>query len=91
MKSPLSAAWKRIEEEPVAFQAVLQAALALSVSFGLELTDDQVASLLGFTALLLGFLTRRVVTPLANPKDDAGNRLVPHTLAIEPNAALHSV
>lgn len=53
----------RIKEEPSMFQGVLQAAIALAVSFGVGLTGDQVGALLAFTAILLAFLTRSQVTP----------------------------
>jgi hypothetical protein len=77
MKGIVKRLSQRVMEEPVAFQALLQGSLATLVTFGLDLSDEQTGSLLTFTALLLGFLTRRAVTPLADPKDDLGNRLVP--------------
>lgn len=49
--------------EPVAAQAVIVAALAMLTSFGLNWTGEQVGAVTGFTAVLLGFLTRSVVAP----------------------------
>jgi len=58
-----------IRQEPVLFQALIQAALALLVAFGSHLSAGQVGSLVAFSAALLSFLTRTQVTPVANPKD----------------------
>lgn len=59
------AIWGRVLEEPVMTQAVLQAGLALLVTFGLGWTLEQVGATLALTAALLGWLTRSKVTPVA--------------------------
>ena len=51
--------WSR---EPAMILAVVQAALALLMGFGLKLTGDQVALVMAFLAAVLGLLTRRQVT-----------------------------
>lgn len=56
--------WNR---EPAATLAVVQAALALAVGFGLALTGEQVALILAFTAAVLGWVTRSQVTPVNSP------------------------
>jgi hypothetical protein len=69
---------ERIKQEPVAFQAVIQALLALLVGFKVVvLTQDQVGLIWGLTAALLAFFTRSAVTPIANPKNSEGQPLVP--------------
>ncbi|HKE25116.1 MAG TPA: hypothetical protein VKB88_22300 [Bryobacteraceae bacterium] len=68
---------QRIKQEPVMFQAVIQAALALGLSFGLKLSSSQVGAILAFTAASLSFWARSQVTPMVNPKTDDGIPLVP--------------
>ncbi len=53
--------WNR---EPVLFMAVVQAAIALALAFGLHLTTEQVGAILALAAALLGLITRTQVTPL---------------------------
>jgi hypothetical protein len=69
----------QIKEEPVLFQSVVQAGLAVVSGYNLipGLTQDKMGLLLAFSASLLGFFTRRVVTPTSKPKNDAGTPLVP--------------
>lgn len=59
----MSAIFARISAEPVAFYAVVQAALTLAVTFGLRLTPEQTGAVLVFTGAVLAFLTRQRVTP----------------------------
>jgi hypothetical protein len=66
---------KQIQEEPVLFQGVVQAILALGTSFGLSLSVYQVGTIAAVSAALLSFITRQNVTPVANPKDHSGNQL----------------
>jgi hypothetical protein len=69
----------RIKEEPVLFQTVVQASLAVIAGWELipGLTQEKMGLLLAFSAALLGFYTRSAVTPTSNPKNDAGTPLVP--------------
>ena len=67
---------KQIREQPVYCQGVIQAFIALLVAFGLDLTGDQVGTITAATAALLAFATHTQVTPLANPKDNTGNKLI---------------
>lgn len=70
--------FKQIRQEPVLFQGLVQALFPVLVAFGvLQLQESQLGVLYAFTAALLSFLTRTQVTPLSNPRDDAGNRLAP--------------
>jgi len=66
-----------IKQEPVLFQALIQAGLALALSFGANLSAGQVGTILAFTAALLSFVTRTQVTAVANPKTNDGTKLVP--------------
>lgn len=56
------------------------AILSAAVSFGLDITNDQQSKLLaliGFVAVYaVAFLARPKVTPVADPKNDAGEQLV---------------
>lgn len=67
----------QIRQEPVLFQGLLQAALALVIAFGLRLSPEAIGAILAFTAALLSFATRTQVTPNANPRTPEGTRLVP--------------
>lgn len=61
--------------------AVVTSLLALVTSFGLDITDDQQAAILGFVAvaapIVLALAVRPRVTPTSAPRDDAGRVLVP--------------
>ena len=65
---------KQIQQEPVLFQGVVQAILALGMSFGLGLNVNQVGTVAAVSAAVLSFITRQNVTPVANPKDSKGNQ-----------------
>ena len=62
----MSKVWKRVYEEPVACQAMIVSGIALGSAFGLGWNGDQVGAVTSFTAVVLGFLTRSVVTPFGN-------------------------
>jgi hypothetical protein len=66
----------QIREQPVYCQGLIQAFIALMVAFGLDLTGDQVGTITAATAALLAFVTHSHVTPLANPKDNSGKKLI---------------
>lgn len=69
---------KWIMKEPVAVQGFIQAVLACLTGFGvLKLSAEQVSLLLGVTAAFLALVTRQVVTPLSDPKNNQGQKLVP--------------
>lgn len=53
----------RIKHEPVLTLALIQAAVAMAVGFGLGWTGEQVALVTAFAAALLGFIARSRVTP----------------------------
>ena len=52
--------WNR---EPAAILAALQAIIAVAVSFGLDLSAEQVGGILAATAAVLGLITRSKVSP----------------------------
>lgn len=64
MTNLLRGIWDRITNEPVMTLALVQAALALAVTFGLRWTPEQVGAFLALTAAVLGFIARRQVTPV---------------------------
>lgn len=61
--------------EPVMYMVLVEAAIALVVSLGFELTGDQTAAILGFAAAILGFIARQTVTPVADPRAPDGTPL----------------
>lgn len=70
-----------------AVAAILGALVALGV---LDLTAEQTGALVGavsaIVALVTAFLARHQVTPLSNPRDNTGRRLVPESrgMHVEP-------
>ena len=53
--------WNR---EPALILGVVQAVLALAVSFGLDLSVEQTGALLAVSAAVLAVVTRQKVTPV---------------------------
>lgn len=64
-----------------AIVAVVSAALALLVSFGLGIDPAQVQAILTFVGVIapfvVAYLARKKVTPLSDPRDADGNPLTP--------------
>lgn len=54
---------ERLKNEPALVVGVLQAVLALAVSFGLDLSADQVGGIMAVSAAVLAVLVRSRVTP----------------------------
>ncbi len=61
--------------EPAALLGLIQAGLALAIGFGFELSGEQVALVMAFSAAVVAFLTRQAVTPTADPRLDLGTRV----------------
>lgn len=61
--SNISTLWGR---EPAMVVALVQAALVLGVSFGLDISAEQIAAILALSAIVLGLITRSQVTAPAN-------------------------
>lgn len=63
-----------------AITSIVSAAIALLVAFGVHLTADQTAAILGFITVLAPWVVALVghntTTPLSNPKDSTGAELV---------------
>lgn len=53
-----------MNSEPALIVGVLQALIALAVAFGLQLTADQIAAIMGLIAVIGAFVTRYHVTPV---------------------------
>ena len=60
--------WNR---EPAAIIAALQTLLAVAITFGLDLSAEQVGGILAATAAVLGLITRSQVSPVALLDDAA--------------------
>ena len=58
---------ERIHQEPALTLAMVQAAVALAVGFGLPVTPEQVSLIVAFSAAVLGWVTRTQVTPAGKP------------------------
>lgn len=60
----LSRVWERIEAEPAVVGAIVSTILTLAVSFGLNLTTDQMALVVTLVNLIVGLFVRNRVTPV---------------------------
>lgn len=70
------------KREPVVLQAAAFALFNLLGAFGVVAwTCSQFAAVNAVVAALLGLVTRRLVTPLADPKDAYGRQLAPQGAA----------
>ncbi|HEV8558735.1 MAG TPA: hypothetical protein VGR06_20385 [Actinophytocola sp.] len=70
LKSPVRKAIDFVGTEPVAFQGIIQASLATLVGFGvISMTSEQTGLVMALTAAVLGFVTRRYVTPNSKISD----------------------
>lgn len=60
--------------------AIVAAGIVLLVSFGLPVSPDQTEAIIGFVTiiapLVVAVLARNKVTPLADPRNSAGDELV---------------
>jgi hypothetical protein len=56
--------WDKIANEPVLLLNVVNAALALAISFGLDLTPEQKAGIIGLTTVVLNLFARSQVVPV---------------------------
>jgi hypothetical protein len=64
--------------EPVLFQTLVMAIINLGIVFGVvNLDDAQIGGINLALAAILGFIVRKAVTPLAEPKNNQGQPLVP--------------
>ena len=50
--------------EPAMVLALVQAGIALAVSFGLKLEPEQIGAIVTLSAIILGLITRTKVTPV---------------------------
>ena len=53
----------RIQEEPALFYGLVNALIALAISFGLQLNNAQIGAVMAVVAIVLAILTRTAVTP----------------------------
>jgi len=52
------------DREPSAFLSLVSAGVSLVTAFGFDLSGEQVGSIMAFTAVVVGFITRSKVTPV---------------------------
>lgn len=53
-----------MKTEPAVIVSLVAAAIALAVSFGLELSNEQTGAILAFVTIVAGLVTRSKVTPV---------------------------
>ena len=56
----------RVRREPALVSGLVAAVIGLGVSFGLELSKEQVGAIMALVVSILAFVTRRQVTPYVN-------------------------
>lgn len=67
-----------LRREPVLIYAAFVAVLNVLIAFGvLDLNAAQTNALIALIAAALGIITRKLVTPLANPRDAQAQQLTP--------------
>ncbi len=59
--------------EPAAILGLIQAGLALAIGFGLQLSGEQTALVMAFSAAAVALITRQSVTPIADPRLPVGS------------------
>ena len=79
IKRAIGAVWGRILEEPVYTQGLVVAGIAAGTAFGLGWNGAQVGAVSALSAAFLSWLTRRAVTPVANPTLPAGTSVTVET------------
>jgi len=52
-----------IKNEPALIVGLVQAILALVLAFGVDLSEEQIGSILAITSVILAIVTRMLVTP----------------------------
>ena len=67
----MSAIVRRIAGEPVLVSALVAALIALGVAFGLNLTPEQVGSIMAVVTAVLALVVRAKVTPVVGPQHQA--------------------
>ena len=61
---------QRIKREPALVAGVISAVIALAVSFGADLSSEQVGAIMAVVAAVTALFTRQQVTPVAKARDD---------------------
>ena len=60
----MTAILDKIRAEPALALGLVGSLIALLTAFGLDLSADKTAALMGFTSVMLGLVTRSLVTPV---------------------------
>lgn len=71
--------------EPAAIAAFIAIVINLAITFGLDLTAEQIALINAVVVAGLALIVRQNVTPTANPVLPAGTQVTVETPADEPN------
>lgn len=58
--------WERIKAEPALVTGIVSAAIALAISFGFGLSEQQVGAIMALVVAILSIVTRQAVTPNVN-------------------------
>lgn len=69
----MSTLTEKIQNEPVLVTALVQAAIVVAASFGLDLTAEQTSGIVVLTGALLAFIARSKVSPVTPDPVDPGD------------------
>lgn len=67
----------RLSKEPVTAAVLVPVIVWLATYFGFNVDEETATAIAGALLVLIGLFARQRVTPLADPHDNAGRKLVP--------------
>lgn len=66
-----------MNKEPVAIAILVPIVIWLAAHFGLKVDEDAASAIAGAVLVILGVFARQTVTPVADPHNNKGQKLVP--------------
>lgn len=66
-----------LNKEPVATATIVPIIIWCAAHFGFDVDEDGATAIAGAVLVILGLFARQTVTPLANPHNNEGQKLVP--------------
>lgn len=71
-----------MNKEPVAIATLIPIIVWLAAHYGFNLDEDTASAIAAGVLFILGIFARQTVTPVADPHDNDGRKLVPETTKI---------
>lgn len=73
-----------LNKEPVTLAVLVPIIVWCAVHFGFDVDEDGATAIAGGVLVILGLFARQTVTPLADPHDSDGRKLVPAKPVLPP-------